>query len=140
MNRIISGLILSTVFLLNSCGPHLEEENKKMRKELLAVHDEVMPQMGKLKSLEKKANHKLEELNMQVPVDSIEVEKLKDLVVRLNSAYEGMFVWMRQYKTEDGEKDPIAVKAYLEEQMVQVTDVNQTIKSVLLEAKKKLND
>jgi hypothetical protein len=140
MNRIISALILSAVFMLNSCGPNLEEENKKMREELLAVHDEVMPQMGKLKSFEKKANHKLEELNTQVPVDSTEVEKFKDLAVRLNSAYEGMFVWMRQYDTEDGEKDPITVKTYLEEQMIQVTEVNQSIKNALLEAEKEFKD
>ena len=140
MNRIISALILSAVFMLNSCGPNLEEENKKMREELLAVHDEVMPQMGKLKSFEKKANHKLEELNTQVPVDSTEVEKFKDLALRLNSAYEGMFVWMRQYDTEDGEKDPITVKTYLEEQMIQVTEVNQNIKNALLEAEKEFKD
>ncbi len=140
MNRIISALILSAVFMLNSCGPNLEEENKKMREELLAVHDEVMPQMGKLKSFEKKANQKLEELNTQVPVDSTEVEKFKDLAVRLNSAYEGMFVWMRQYDTEDGEKDPITVKTYLEEQMMQVTEVNQSIKNALLEAEKEFKD
>jgi hypothetical protein len=140
MNRIISALILSAVFMLNSCGPNLEEENKKMREELLAVHDEVMPQMGKLKSFEKKANQKLEELNTQVPVDSTEVEKFKDLAVRLNSAYEGMFVWMRQYDTEDGEKDPITVKTYLEEQMIQVTEVNQSIKNALLEAEKEFKD
>lgn len=140
MNRIISALILSAVFMLNSCGPNLEEENKKMREELLAVHDEVMPQMGKLKSFEKKANHKLEELNTQVPVDSTEVEKFKDLAVRLNSAYEGMFVWMRQYDSEDGEKDPITVKTYLEEQMIQVTEVNQSIKNALLEAEKEFKD
>jgi len=140
MNRIISALILSAVFMLNSCGPNLEEENKKMREELLAVHDEVMPQMGKLKSFEKKANQKLEELNTQVPVDSTEVEKFKNLAVRLNSAYEGMFVWMRQYDTEDGEKDPITVKTYLEEQMIQVTEVNQSIKNALLEAEKEFKD
>lgn len=140
MNRIISGLILGAVFLLNSCGPNLKAENKKMREELLAVHDEVMPQMGKLKSFEKKANHKLEELNTQVPVDSTAVEKFKNLAVRLNSAYEGMFVWMRQYETEDGEKDPLVIKAYLEEQMIQVTEVNQNIKNALLEAEKELQD
>ena len=45
-----------------------------------------------------------------------------------------MFVWMRQYNTEDGEKTPEEVKAYLEEQLVLVSKVNEDIKAALAEA------
>ena len=51
-----------------------------------------------------------------------------------------MFVWMRQYEVEDGDKDPLVIKAYLEEQMIQVTEVNQNIKNVLQKAEKELEN
>lgn len=138
MNRIISGLILSALISLHACGPNLVAENKKLRDDLLVIHDEVMPQMGKLKSLEKKANQKVEQLSAIVPIDSIQVQKFSDLAQELSGAYEGMFVWMRQYEAEDGEKDPLLVKSYLEEQMIQVKEVNQDIKNILQVAEKDL--
>ena len=140
MNRIIPFLTLGLFLSLNACGPNLVEENKKVREQLIAVHDEVMPQIGKLKSLEKKANQRIEELSAQEPVDGLQIENLKLLAFDLNQAYEGMFVWMRQYETEDGDKKPIEVKAYLEEQMVLITEVNQDIKQVILRAEKELQD
>jgi hypothetical protein len=140
MNRLILFLTLGLLLLLNACGPNLVEENKKMREQLIAVHDEVMPQMGKLKSLEKKATQKIEFLSNQEPVDSVQIEKLKVLAFDLNKAYDGMFVWMRQYDTEDGDKKPIEVKAYLEEQMVMVAEVNQEIKDVIERAETELQD
>ena len=140
MNRIIPFLTLGLFLSLNACGPNLVEENKKKREELIAVHDEVMPQIGKLKSLEKKATQKVDQLRSQEPVDSLQIENLKALAFDLNQAYEGMFVWMRQYDTEDGDKEPIELKAYLEEQMVMVTEVNQEIKEVIGRAEKELKD
>ncbi|MDI1324980.1 MAG: hypothetical protein PSV36_19705 [Algoriphagus sp.] len=140
MNRLTPFLTLGLLLLLNACGPNLVEENKKMRAQLIAVHDEVMPQMGKLKSLEKKATQKIEVLSNQEPVDSVQIEKLKVLAFDLNKAYEGMFLWMRQYDTEDGDKKPIEVKAYLEEQMVMVAEVNQEIKDVIERAEMELKD
>lgn len=140
MNRATLILIVSVVFLTNSCGPNLKNENKKAREVLIAVHDEVMPQMGKLKSYEKKATQKLEALRTQEPIDSLQIAKLSKLVDDLNSAYEGMFVWMRQYEVEDGDKEPLVIKAYLEEQMIQVTEVNQNIKNVLQKAEMELEN
>lgn len=140
MNRIIPFLTLGLLLLLNACGPNLVEENKKMREEVIAVHDEVMPQMGKLKSLEKKAAQEIEEQGSQEPVDSLKIENFKALAFDLNQAYEGMFVWMRQYEREDGDKEPLEVKAYLEEQMLKVTDVNKEIKAVIEKAETELKD
>lgn len=140
MNKIIPFLTLVLLLLLNACGPNLVEENKLMREKLIAVHDEVMPQMGKLKSLEKKTTQKIEELSIQEPVDSLQIENLKALASDLDQAYEGMFIWMRQYEREDGDKEPIEVKGYLAEQMVKITEVNKEIKGAIEKADKELND
>jgi hypothetical protein len=140
MNRATLILIVSVVFLTNSCGPNLKNENKKTREVLIAVHDEVMPQMGKLKSYEKKATQKLEVLRAESSTDSLQIAKFSKLVEELDAAYEGMFVWMRQYEVEDGDKEPLVIKAYLEEQMIQVTEVNQNIKNVLQKAEMELEN
>lgn len=135
MNKLAQFLFLSLLIFAFSCGPSPQEENQKLRDEVIAVHDEVMPLMGKLKSLEKEATIAIESLEAQETPDSSQIESLKALAYDLNQAYDGMFVWMRQYDIEDGEMTPEEVKTYLDDQMKQVTKVNEDITAVLEKAK-----
>lgn len=127
-------LFFGLLLIFQFCGSGQVEENTKKRAEVIAIHDEVMPKMGQLKSLEKSALQKADELAAMDPVDSVRVQELKNLAVELDQAYEGMFVWMRQYETEDGVRTPEQVKLYLEEQMALVTEVNKNMKSALSKA------
>jgi hypothetical protein len=127
-------LILILVVFFQSCGNKQLEENKLLREKIIAIHDEVMPKMGQLKSLEKSAVQRTEELQNSESFDLAKIDSLKTLALKLNKAYEGMFVWMRQYSTEDGEQSPEQVKAYLDEQFLLVSKVNEDIKSALEEA------
>jgi len=124
-------LFVAMIFLSFACGPNAKEENQKLRDEIIAVHDEVMPLMGELKSLEKEANSKIEELEAAEMPDSTKITDLKALAYDLNQAYEGMFVWMRQYEVEDGDLTDEEVKAYLDDQMIQVNKVNDDIKAAM---------
>lgn len=133
--RIAPFYLVFTLFIfIQACGNKQVEENKTQREQVIAVHDEVMPKMGQLKSMEKAALQKAEELQNSDTPDQKKIDALKNLAAQLNQAYEGMFVWMRQYNTEDGEKTPEEVKAYLEEQLVLVSKVNEDIKAALAEA------
>ncbi|GMQ29208.1 hypothetical protein [Algoriphagus confluentis] len=134
MKYSIVFLLFGLIILFQSCGNKQVEANNKLREEVIAVHDEVMPKMGQLKSLEKTALQMVEELSASPDPDQEKIDALKTLAVDLDQAYEGMFVWMRQYEIEDGEKTPEEVKAYLEDQMVKVTKVNEDIKNVLQKA------
>jgi hypothetical protein len=134
MKNISLFFVLTCSFFLFSCGPNLKEENKKTREQLIEVHDEVMPLMGKLKSLEKQILQKAEELEMTNELDSLKATELKTLALELDMAYEGMFIWMRQYDVEDGQKSPEEVKVYLEEQMGLVQKVNSDIKDAISKA------
>lgn len=134
MKIIRISLIFSLVMLVQACGPSQKELSAEKRAEVIAVHDEVMPKMGQLKSFEKKALQKAEEFSSLEPVDSVKVQEMKNLAMELDQAYEAMFVWMRQYETEDGERTPEEVKAYLDSQMVSVTEVNQLMKAALAKA------
>ena len=133
-------LIFILFIFFQSCGNKQVEENKAHREQVIAIHDEVMPKMGQLKSMEKAALQKVEELQNSDSPDQAKIEALKNLATQLNQAYEGMFVWMRQYSTEDGEQAPEQNKAYLDEQLVLVSKVNEDIKAALAQADSLLKD
>lgn len=140
MKRLIPFFILTMIVFLNSCGPDLKEENRKLREEVVGVHDEVMPMMGKIKSLEKKALDQVKELESETNIDTLKVQALKAVAYDLDQAYEAMFDWMHQYESEDGDRAAEVVKADLEEQMVKVTKVNEQMKAALEKAEKELNN
>lgn len=131
-------LIFGLFVFLQSCGNKQVEENKLLREKVISIHDEVMPKMGQLKSFEKAALQKASEMNGLDDPDLEKIDSLKNLAVQLNQAYEGMFIWMRQYKNEDGDQTPEEVKVYLEEQMILVTQVNEEIKEALANANRLL--
>ncbi len=129
-----------TATILISCQPNQEELNQIKRAEVIAVHDEVMPKIGQLKKFEKEAEKQIEILEMAETVDTLKVQEFKALAVDLNQAYEAMFVWMRQYSTEDDGKSPEEIEVYLIEQQLKVTEVNEQIKSALTKAESLLNN
>lgn len=140
MKRLSFYTLILSLFLLQACGPSLQDQNLELRAQVIAVHDEVMPKMGQLKSLEKESIQKAEELNGQDSTQSAKILELRTLASELDQAYEGMFVWMRQYEAEDGDQSPEQIQAYLNEQMVLVTKVNEDIKSALAKADSLLKD
>ncbi len=131
MTRHIPVLIIVLLVFMSSCGQSVEEENLKMREKIISIHDEVMPLMRKLKSLEKKANQEIEILEAEENPETERIIELKALAVDLDAAYEGMFDWMHQYETKDGDKTPEEIKVYLDEQLIKITEVNNQFKEVL---------
>ena len=133
-------LFISIIILGTACRPSAKELNEKQREEIISVHDEVMPLMGKVKSLEKLAISQIDSLVEISSSDTIMTRNLKSLAYDLNQAYEGMFVWMRQYETEDGEMTDEEIQEYLDDQLIKVTSVNEDIKTVLEKAEDLLKD
>ncbi len=138
ISRVILSILASGI--LFSCQPDQEELNQIKRAEVIAVHDEVMPKIGQLKKLEKEAEKKIEMLQMGETVDSLQIQDLKVLAFDLNQAYDAMFIWMRQYKTEDEEKTPEEIKVYLEDQALKINEVNEQIKAILSKSEEVLKD
>lgn len=132
--------IFVLLMIFQACAPNQKELNAARRAEVIAVHDEVMPKMGQLKSLEKKALQRAEELTSADSLHSAQAEEFRNLALELDQAYEAMFVWMRQYDAEDGDLRPEEVQVYLEEQMVSVTEVNRLMKEAIAKADSLLKD
>ncbi|GAB3234731.1 hypothetical protein GCM10027454_40500 [Algoriphagus aestuariicola] len=106
----------------------------------MALHDEVMPKLGQIKSFEKKAIQKAAELAAEDSTNTDQIRQYELLATELDQAYEGMFVWMRQYEIEEEGKSPEEIKLYLDQQMILVGEVNKNIKDVLAKADSLLGD
>ncbi len=140
MKLFASALTLLISFLILSCANPLIEENKKMRAQIIGVHDEVMPKMGELMSLQKKALAQADSLYAQDSTATAQIESMRTLAGQLDKAYEGMFVWMRQYSLEEEGKTPEEIKTYLDDQLLKVNQVNTDIKAALDQAATQLKD
>ncbi len=126
--------------LVLACANPLIEANKAMRAQIIGVHDEVMPKIGQLMSLEKKALAQADSLFAQDSTASTNIEAMRSLAGQLNQAHEGMFVWMRKYSLDEEGKTPEELKTYLDEQLVKVNQVNAYIKAALEQAASKLKN
>jgi len=140
MKLFSSFLIFLFSILVLACANPLIEENKKMRAQIIGVHDEVMPKMGELMALQKKALAQADSLYAQDSTATAQIEFMRTLAGQLNQAYEGMFVWMRQYSLEEEGKTPEEIKTYLDDQLLKVNQVNTEIKAALDQAATQMKD
>ena len=140
MKLFSSFLIFLFSILVLACANPLIETNKEMRAQIIGVHDEVMPKIGQLMSLEKKALAQADSLFAQDSTASTDIEAMRSLAGQLNQAHEGMFVWMRQYSLEEEGKTPEEIKTYLDDQLLKVNQVNADIKAALDQASTQLKD
>jgi len=114
-----------------------ESENVQLKEEVIAIHDEVMPHMGTLKSLQKGLLDRADQLASEDSIAQEQlIEQLRSTAVELEAAYEGMFVWMRQFEPDQGEMTEDEFTAYLEEQKVLVEKVKVDINNALEKTEK----
>ncbi len=118
--------------ILLSCGDgnkgNEQDVVEEKKAEVIAIHDEVMPKMGQLKSYQNQLSAEAEGMEAQAAEAFIQAAR------KCEEAYEGMFVWMRQFDASlEGMSEEESV-AYLEEQREKVVVVNEDIKKALSEA------
>ena len=134
MKLSLNYLLIFCALLLAGCGNNLEETNVALRAEIIGVHDEVMPKMGELMSLQKKALAQADSLSLQDSTATAKIQELTQLAGQLKAANEGMFVWMRQYSLKDDGKSPEELKSYLDSQLVLAQKVRKDIQDALAQA------
>ena len=134
MKNSLNYLLIFCSLTLVSCGNNLEETNTALRAEIIGLHDEVMPKMGELMSLEKKALAQADSLSQLDSTASTKIQELTQLAGQLKAANEGMFVWMRQYSLKEEGKTAEALNTYLDSQLVLVTKVREDVQAALAKA------
>ena len=109
-------LSLCLIYLF-SCTTSQED----LKQEVLDLHDEVMLEMGSIRTTKKSLIEKIEN-----SVDSIQATKLQESITQLDEAHESMMVWMRQFDPEySGSKEEI--DEYLNDQFEEIKKVQEII-------------
>jgi hypothetical protein len=128
----INLLLISGVFSVSACQNEDQAQVEKLEKEVMMIHDAVMPKMGELVALEgsisKKITH-LDSLLQITPNDTALQQSLKQsltLAFQLKKSDEGMMDWMHKYKGDSLKKLPPsqAIQAFTQEKIMieQVSD------------------
>jgi len=139
MNLYFKHLIFSSLLIIfSSCNPSQKDSNELLKEEVIAIHDEVMPKMGELKSLHKELLSKIDILKSDSVTNAKEIQALSVLASDLDASFEGMFIWMRQFKSAYEGMTEEEITQYLLDQKEKVQNVNVAIKENLALAKAEL--
>ena len=103
------------------------KEKSQLEKDVMAVHDAVMPKMGELDRSKKKLRKIL-----KTTQDSTQQKEIRTAILNLENASEGMLDWMDQYKIP---KDQSQKETYLRSEMIRIKKVSDDMLSSLDKAK-----
>ncbi len=109
-------------------------ENQKLYDEVMKIHDEVMPKMNDIHALKMEFREKIEKTPNLSKTDRMELDAL---IARLDSAGEGMMVWMREFRPIPDSLGEEKAKKYLKDEMERVKKVRDNIAAALESAQKK---
>ena len=109
-------ILLLIISVFTACNDDKKVEEKAF-KEVMEIHDEVMPEMGTLRGLAKSLRAKIDSLES----DSTEMilkkkGEMKKLAESLDAANESMMDWMRQFEQLEEGTPHGEVMNYLKEQ------------------------
>lgn len=134
MNILSRTLLIAFVIVVSACEQksdthdhaHSDVENsgnQALYDEVMDIHDEVMPKMNDLYKAKTSMQTRLE-----LPgVSDTEREQIKQTIARIDSASEGMMVWMRQFDPLHDSVGEDKARAYLEKELVKVKAVREDI-------------
>jgi hypothetical protein len=108
--------------------------NQALYNEVMKIHDEVMPKMDDIH----KAKQELKEKITNNPnMSQAERIKVDAMIAKLDSAGEGMMVWMRQFKPQaDSVEGEEKAREYLENEIERVKKVRENMLRALDQAAK----
>jgi hypothetical protein len=130
----VLGALIFTACGTTSETTNEENPNEALEKEVMAIHDEVMPKMGEINKLKNDILKRADSLAEAGEEEA--AARLKALGEELEEAGSSMMVWMRQYKPGDLTEEEI--KSYLEDQKVKVEEVKEKINGSLEKARKEM--
>lgn len=106
--------------------------NQALYDEVMKVHDEVMPKMNDIYKLKQDLKKKLDESKDLADDKRKEIEAT---IAQLDSASDGMMVWMREFNPIPDSVSEERAREYLENEMERVKKVKEDILEAIEEAK-----
>lgn len=132
--------ILSLGLVLMACGDGVDRE--ALRKQVMDVHDEVMPQWGGIGKLKSQVLKKAADLEAADSTDA-KVKELRDIAIDLDAAYKVMSVWMQDWQKnakpfESGEAGKEETLAFFKSEQDRVDKMKVQIQSAIAAAEEAL--
>jgi len=119
-------LFFGTVLLIVGCKPNINPERQKIYDEVMAIHDEVMPEMKTINTLERSLKKKISTIGSQ---DSLIM--MKATLKRLEEADQLMMNWMHELDVPSKDvPDDVAI-AYLKKEKNKITSVSTKMKKAI---------
>ncbi|AYQ33181.1 hypothetical protein [Runella sp. SP2] len=141
----ISYVFMGGFGILAACSNPQKDQATKLEKEVMMIHDAVMPKMGELISLESAISKRIAQLDsitQSNPSDTSSQSSLKkafQLSGQLKKADDGMMDWMHQYKGDSLKKlaPEEAIKALTQEK-IKIEQVSDDMLKSMEDAQKYL--
>ena len=128
-------LLFIFMIFITACGTDEKAEQAKLRDEVYAIHDEVMPEMGRINKFKRDAEVMANEyLNDSIASNDEMAMELENLVLELIDADESMMKWMRTLKNDFEGMTHEEIVAFWEGHKVEAKEVRQKINSSLEKA------
>tara|TARA_B110000037_G_scaffold190376_1_gene223195 strand:- start:613 stop:1041 length:429 start_codon:yes stop_codon:yes gene_type:complete len=134
--------LISIVTMLASCSDPKLEKVEALKKECIAIHDEVMPRMGRMVEL----STGIKGLRIKLDSDTTDSAQLvRVMLVRkvelLDSAHEAMLVWMDEYVTDyELEHTSDESITFYEGQKVSISEVKDIMLKSIEDGKETIQD
>ncbi|MEM6966267.1 MAG: hypothetical protein AAF573_16005 [Bacteroidota bacterium] len=133
ITRLFLILGLGTL-LLFSCEDPQKKEREALYKEVMEIHDEMMPLIfSAIRPAQKKLKPMMEEALAQQ--DSVNYKKYKTAYNQLEKADSAMNKWMKQFKNPDVDISQEEAIRYLKDQKVKVNDMKAVMEKNMDAAK-----
>ncbi|HEU5145125.1 MAG TPA: hypothetical protein VFT90_00350 [Chryseosolibacter sp.] len=106
---------------------HQSSANQELYDEVMSIHDEVMPKMNDIYKLKTAKQTRLE----MPGLPEQERQQIQNDIARLDSASEGMMIWMREFDPIPDSAGEAKARAYLEAELEKVKKVRENILEAL---------
>jgi hypothetical protein len=136
-------IIALSLLCLTGCSSESNSENEALQKDVIAVHDEVMPLMGTFVRNEMLIDSLLNNMPALIEKDpsldtNAQKVRLGDLKTKLESSTDAMNKWMQELSLDYEGMSDQEVKSYLEEEKRKVEKINRQFKETDAESKEVL--
>lgn len=133
-----TALFILVLSAITSCNSD-KNEQQFLFDEVMEIHDQIMPEMGNLKTMAAKLSQKADSLATDTLNDhSQQIDEMRSLSGKLKDANESMMRWMRQFEQAEEGTPHEEVMEYLTKQRQQIQKVSETMLTSKEEAEKYL--
>ena len=128
-------MLLMIMSLVYCSGDGRRSKAEALEKEVMDIHNKVMPLMGEVARLKDELEKRKEGLDS---LAEDQIQAIDNLILELTAANEGMMGWMRDYSGDFAEMEKKEIQQYLDDQMQEIKGVEDRIARAIETAKKEL--